>query len=37
MAEDLAFLAGELGLKEDADYFVGEYRRARTGPIRTSG
>ena len=29
MAEDLAFLAGELGLKEDAEYFAGEYRRVR--------
>lgn len=29
MAEDLAFLAGELGWKDDTAYFTAEYRRVR--------
>lgn len=29
MAEDLAFMAGELGLEEDAVHFTSEYRRIR--------
>ncbi len=29
MAEDLAMMAGELGLKDDAAYFKAEYRRVR--------
>jgi hypothetical protein len=29
MAEDLAFMAGELGIKEDVDYFAAEYQRIR--------
>jgi len=29
MADDLAFLAGELGLQSDVDYFEGEFHRVR--------